>query len=210
MITCACDSAGDLVDRCNEKPGGGAFNGSFEVLGKAAVAVQPCDCPLDYPATWQKLEALGGVGAFDDFQGPCADFGERVAQFVSGISPIGEDVTQPREGLADAGKDIRRTVAILDIGGVNDGPDQQALRVSNDVALATFDLLARVKAPWAATFCRFHTLAIDDTRAGRSFPTYRFTRHQQQSVVDRFPHTHRAPAVEIMLDRGHGRKQPWR
>ena len=104
MITGACDSAGDLVDGCDEKPSCGAFDGSFEVLGEAAVAVQPCDCPLDYPAAWQKLEALGGVGAFDNFQGPCADFGERGAQFVPGISPIGEDVTQPREGLADAGK----------------------------------------------------------------------------------------------------------
>ncbi len=60
---------------------------------------------------------------------------------------------------------------------LNDGTDQQALRVCDDVPFATLDLLARVKAPWAATFCRFHTLAIDDTRAGRSFPTHRFTCH---------------------------------
>ena len=101
---------------------------------------------------------------------------------------------------------MSRTVAILDIGGVNDGPNEQALCISDDMAFAALDLLAGVKSPWAATFRRFHALAIDDTRARRSFPTHRFTRHQQQGVVDRLPNTHRAPAVEIMLYRGHGRK----
>lgn len=111
-------------------------------------------------------------------------FGERGAQFVPGITSIGEDVTQPREGLAYAGKDVGRTVAILHIGGMNDGSNEQALRVSDDVAFAALDFCACVKSPWAATFRRLHALAIDDTRAGRSFPTHCFTRHQQQGVVD--------------------------
>lgn len=95
-------------------------------------------------------------------------------------------------------------LAVQIIGGVNDGPDEQALRVSDDVPFATLDRFTGVKAPWAATFCRFHALVIDSTRAGRSFLTHCFTCHQQQGVVDQFPHTHCAPSVEVMLYRGHG------
>jgi hypothetical protein len=36
----------------------------------------------------------------------------------------------------------------LDVGGVNLHADQTALGVGDDVALAAFDLLARVEAPW--------------------------------------------------------------
>jgi hypothetical protein len=57
-------------------------------------------------------------------------------------------------------------VAVLDIGGVNDGSDQQALRVGDDMALSALDLLARIKAPRPAAFRGFHALAVDHARAG--------------------------------------------
>lgn len=155
LITEACNSAGDLDDRGDEKPDGGAFDGSFEVFGEATATVQPWDCPLDHPSCRQQFEAFGNIGSADNFQGPCADFGERGAQFVPGISPNGENVAQPREGLADAGKDVGRTVAILDIGGVNDSPDQQALRVCDDMVFAALDRLACVKSPWVRHFPLF-------------------------------------------------------
>lgn len=74
MIAGACNPAGALVDGCNEKPSSGDFDGSFEIRREAAVAVQPCDCPFDDPATWQKPKAVGVVGVFDNFLGPHADF----------------------------------------------------------------------------------------------------------------------------------------
>lgn len=45
-------------------------------------------------------------------------------------------MTQPREGLANAGKDVGRIVAIFDVGGVNNSPNEQPLRVSDDMAFA--------------------------------------------------------------------------
>jgi hypothetical protein len=112
VITEACDSSGDLVDGCDEEPGGSAFEGSLEVLGETAVPVEPSDCTLDNPPARQQLEALGGVGSFDDFERPSADFGECSAQFFPGIAAIGEDVAQPREAVSNAGEDIGCAVAI--------------------------------------------------------------------------------------------------
>lgn len=132
----ACDSAGDLVDRGEEEPCGGAFDGPFEVFGEAAVSVQPRDGSLDHPAAGEQLEALCGIRALDDLQRPFADFGERGPEFVAGIAAIGEHVPQPWETVTDAGEDIGSAVAVLDIGGVDDSADQQALGVGNDMAFA--------------------------------------------------------------------------
>jgi choline dehydrogenase len=79
---------------------------------------------------------------------------------------------------------IRRAVTVLDIGGVNDRSDQQALRVGDDMTLPALDLLAGVKAPWPAAFRGFHALTIDHARAGRSLSARRLTGHQQQGMVD--------------------------
>ena len=49
--------------------------------------------------------------------------------------------------MSDAGENIGCAVAILDIGSVNDGSDEQALRVGDDMALSTLDLLARIITP---------------------------------------------------------------
>ena len=207
MITEVCDSSGNLVDRGDEEPGSGAFDSSFEVLGQASIAAQPGDGSFDHPPARQQLEAFCCVGALDDFQRPGTDFGERGSEFVAGIAAIGEHVPQPWEAVSDAGEHIRCAVAILDISGVNDGANQQALRVGDDMAFAPLDLLARVEAPWAAAFRRFHALAVDHARAGGGFSTHCLTGHQQQRVIDRFPHAHRTPAVEVMLHRGHRREQ---
>ena len=168
-----------MVDGRDEEPCGGAFDGSFEVFGEASVPVQPGDGPFDDPAARQQFEALDGVGSLDDFEAPSPNFGERGTEFVPGIAAIGEDVTQPREAVADAGEDIWCAVAILDIGGVHDGRDQQALRVGEDMTLAALDLFAGVESPWTSAFRRFHALAIDDSCTGRGLTPHRFACHQQ-------------------------------
>lgn len=52
----------------------------------------------------------------------------------------------------DGLQDRWRAVAVLNVGGMDDEPDQQAERVDDDMALAAHDLLAGIKAPG---FCRF-------------------------------------------------------
>ncbi len=76
----------------------------LEVLGEATVAIEPGQRSLDDPSTRQDFEALCGIGSLDDLDGPCADAAQRVAQFVTGIAAIGEDVAQPREAVDDLGE----------------------------------------------------------------------------------------------------------
>jgi hypothetical protein len=54
------------LDGGEEEPSGGAFDGAFEVLGEAAVAVEPSECPLDDPSSGKKLEALGRIRTLDE------------------------------------------------------------------------------------------------------------------------------------------------
>ena len=65
--------------------------------------------------------------------------------------------------MPDAGEHIGCAVAVLDIGGVDDGSDQKALRVGDDMALSALDLFTRIIAPWPATFRGFDALAVDHT-----------------------------------------------
>src|SRR3546814_20496576 len=83
---------------------------------------------------------------------------------------------------------------------------QIALGVGEDVALAALDLLARVIAARAATFSRFHALAIDHAGTGRSFATSRFTSHQQQGMIEREPQFVIAPQVKPAPNRRDRRK----
>jgi hypothetical protein len=117
------------------EPCGGALEGSLEVFGEATVSAQPCEGAFDDPAPWQYLEAFCMVGTLDDLERPLADFGQRLAEFVGRTTAVGEDMAQPREAVADAGEHVGCAVAILDAGGVDDGCDQKALRVGEDMAL---------------------------------------------------------------------------
>ena len=47
-----------------------------------------------------------------------------------------------------SGKQHDAAVAILDVGAVNDGVEQQAQRIYENVALLALDLLARIIARW--------------------------------------------------------------
>ena len=124
-----CDRADEELDRSDEQPGCGGGDGLFKVLGKAAVAVQPSEGSLDNPAARENHEALCGIGALDDLDGPFADLAQRFPELVSGIAGIGKDMTQPREAFDDFGQHQWRAVAVLDVGGVDHGVDQIAVGV---------------------------------------------------------------------------------
>ena len=158
---------GDEYPRC------GAFDGGFEVLGEPAAAAKPGEGALDHPAAGKQFKPLGDVGPLDDLDGPFSNLGQGVTQFVAGIAAIGEDVPQPRIERTDRGQDIDRTVAILDVGGMDQQPDEITLGVGHDVSLAAFDLLAGVEASGTTAFGRFHRLTVDDAarRAGLA-PTF--------------------------------------
>ena len=61
MISAACDSAGDLLNGCEEEPCCCAFDGPFEVFGEAAVAVEPREGALDDPSARASAAVLAGL-----------------------------------------------------------------------------------------------------------------------------------------------------
>jgi hypothetical protein len=74
-----------------ECPGNGAGDCRFEILCESATATEPCESTFDDPSAGQNFEALRRVGTFDDFYRPFADALQSLAQFISGITTIGED-----------------------------------------------------------------------------------------------------------------------
>ena len=57
------------------------------------------------------------------------------------IDIVGEEMAQPGKQLVDGLDNKPGTIAILDVGGVHLGTDQQTPRIGHDVPLAALDLL---------------------------------------------------------------------
>ena len=84
--------------------------------------------------------------ALDDLKHPTTGAGSRSRGARSLIAGIGEDALD--EGKEAAGTSIEnqpRSVAVLNIGGMDDDVQQEAERIDKDMALAPGDLLARIK-----------------------------------------------------------------
>jgi len=94
----------------------------------------------------QQLEALRLARSFDDFDGPFAVILQSAPEFFACITAIREDVAQPWEAITDRPEQIGRAVSVLYISSVNGHKKHQSKRVSDNVALAPFDLLASIKA----------------------------------------------------------------
>jgi len=84
------------------------------------------------------------VGTLDDFQRPQTGRCDRLRHPGALVSAIGIDALDEGEAAAGVAQHGRRPVAILDIGRMDGDAQQQAERIDEDVALAAFDLLARV------------------------------------------------------------------
>jgi hypothetical protein len=54
-------------------------------------------------------------------------------------------MAQPGKEIMNGGDDERSTVAVLPVGGMDLGCDQQAGCVGDDMPLAAFDFLRRIK-----------------------------------------------------------------
>ena len=62
------------------------------------------------------------------------------------VSAVGKEFLQKRKPAEQGSEDQNAAIAVLDIGWMHDGVQQQAYRVDKDVALLTFDLLTRIVA----------------------------------------------------------------
>src|ERR1700678_216255 len=186
-----------------------AFDRGFEVFSEAAAAAEPSEGTLDHPSSRDEHETVGCVRALDDFDGPVALSREGLLEFGAGVSAVGEDVAQPRIGRADRRQDERSAVAILDVGGMDYDADEMALRVGDDVPLATHDLLAGVESARTAAFTGFRGLAVDHAGCRAGLAAILFSRRHDQGVIDRLPTSLVAPGVEIPLHRRIGREILW-
>ncbi len=114
------------------------------VFGETAAATDPGERAFDDPAFGQNDEAMQ-LGTLDDFEGPGASLCHGSGGRLPLIAGIGEDAFDEGEQPARATiEDQRSAVAILDVGGMRDGVQQEAERVDKNVPFAALDLLARV------------------------------------------------------------------
>jgi hypothetical protein len=108
-------------------------------------------------------------------------------------------VAQAGEGAVETLQDQLGADAVVEVGGMHDDPEDQALRVHHDVALAPADLLAAVEAARAALLARLGRLAVDDAGAGlRLAPDLRPQRLAQRRV-EALPRPVEPPLPEIVV-----------
>ena len=115
------------------------------ILGKPSTSIEPSNGALDDPTAWKHDKSFDLIGAFDDFRFELRqDSRERLLKFWPLIAAVGKQLFQERIHPEQSGKQQDAAVAILDIGGVNDGVEQQAQCIYENVALLALDLLARI------------------------------------------------------------------
>src|SRR3981081_4316849 len=115
------------------------------ILGQPAAALEPGDSALEDPGLGEDDEAVGLIGAFDDFDvEPMQRPSRGVLELRPLITAIGIELEQEWEPAEQAAQQQCPAIAILNVGRMNDGVQQQTLRVYQKMALFPLDLLARV------------------------------------------------------------------
>lgn len=94
----------------------------FVILGDAAVTPEPREGSLDDPATRQDREAFQIVAALDDLEAQHRNFSDGGVDLPRVVAIIRPDQFEPRKAVADFVEEERRAIAVLDAGGMNDGP----------------------------------------------------------------------------------------
>src|SRR6266481_5055859 len=180
-------------------PGFGAGDRSLEILGQAAVSIEPSEGSFDDPSPWEQLKACRVSGAFDDFDGPVAGLDEGLAQVRAIINAVGEEAWPHR----DLGH--RR-------GAPRPRPADQKYRsqcgaYGPQPSLGqALDLLGRVVAARSTALGGLDRLTVDDPGRWARFTARRFPRLQQQLEIDLLKQAVVSPIVEITLHRRERRK----
>ena len=144
-MSCAGQASKHDANHGQPDEGGNGAGISLEIARQAAIAADPGQGSFDDPALGQDDEFMQFV-ALDDLEYPTTGAGSRSLGARSLIAGIGEDALD--EGKEAAGASIEdqpRSVAVLNIAGMNDDVQQKAERIDQDMALASGDLFARIK-----------------------------------------------------------------
>ena len=96
-----------------------AVRAILEVLGQPSAAAEPSQSALDDPAFGKDLEARH-VGASDDLEVPGAERLDTGRRGRALIGTVGDDALKEAKLATQAAKHRQSTVAILDLGRMND------------------------------------------------------------------------------------------
>ena len=117
------------------------------ILGEAATSIEPADGTLDDPALRFDDKALRVVATSDDLGHEIRhDIGDAVGEDRPGIGAVGEQLAQEGELSEQGGQQQHAAIAVLHVGGSDQGVQQQPEPVDQDVAFLALDQLAGVEA----------------------------------------------------------------
>ena len=117
----------------------------LEVLAEAAAAAEPSQGTFDDPTSGDHLEAMGLVRPLDDLDRKLRqDAHQRPPELRPLVAAVGEQLAQEREQAEQGRQDQHAAVAVLNVRRMNDGMQQQAYRIDEDMPLLALDLLARI------------------------------------------------------------------
>jgi hypothetical protein len=117
---------------------------TFSVLGETAAAVEPSDAPLDDPALRQHHELADGAALDDLHVDLFADRSQSLLELWSLIAAVGIELEQERKQAEHCAHQQNAAVAVLNASSMDDGVQEKTLRIYQDVALLSLDLLARI------------------------------------------------------------------
>src|ERR1700694_1887343 len=113
------------------------------ILGKPSAAIEPRNSALDDPAFGQDHKSADLIGTFDDFNVEMRkNFCKRFRKFRSLIPAVGKQRLQKGKHAEQCRHHENASIAILNVGRMNDGMEQKAYCVDKNVPLLALDLLA--------------------------------------------------------------------
>ena len=112
------------------------------IFGKTPRGPEPCERSFDDPPLREDDKSFRVIRTLDDLHiQPCHYFCHGAAKQWALIAAIGEEFHQERKQAEHGRHDECAAVAILNISGMNDSMNQQALGIDENVPLLALDLL---------------------------------------------------------------------
>ena len=116
-------------------------------FGETSAPPKPCERSFDDPPLREDNKSFCVIGTLDDLHiHPRHYFCHGAAKQRALIAAIGVEFHQERIHAEQGRHDECAAVPILNVSGMNDGMNQQALRIDENVPLLALDLLSRVVA----------------------------------------------------------------
>lgn len=116
------------------------------IFGEAATSIEPADGAFDDPALRLDNKAFRVVATPDDLGHEVGqDMSNAVGKDRPGIGAVREQLAQEGELSEQGGQQQHTTIAVLHVGGGDQGVQQQPELVDQDVAFLTLDQLAGVE-----------------------------------------------------------------